>query len=255
MKSKRSGRRVAEIARRNRPGDRKSATGQIDRQRAGGRGCFEIEFQCYGEDRQEELEEFFILSDLTIEQAKEASASVTKTRYAKCARCWRHRAYVGKSKAHPDLCDRCEGVITRRRQNGQARHEIHFFSLAAPLSARSSDQELVLLTISARRTACGYPRIFSTLFTSRTPARPSVRSRTTTLFSSGSLSWRLLFVLILLLRRDRTTGQMARCFARAAACRRSGKSDRSSALRARDRFSTFRSACSVRASLASFQCS
>jgi isoleucyl-tRNA synthetase len=60
----------------------------------------------------DELEEFFILSDLTIEQAKEASASVTKTPYAKCARCWRHREYVGKSKAHPDLCDRCEKVVS-----------------------------------------------------------------------------------------------------------------------------------------------
>jgi isoleucyl-tRNA synthetase len=59
-----------------------------------------------------ELEEFFILSDLTIEQAKEASASVTKTPYAKCARCWRHREYVGKSKTHPDLCDRCEKVVS-----------------------------------------------------------------------------------------------------------------------------------------------
>jgi isoleucyl-tRNA synthetase len=62
----------------------------------------------------EELEEFFILSDLTIEQGKEASASVTKTPYQKCARCWRHRAYVGKSKAHPDLCDRCESVVANR---------------------------------------------------------------------------------------------------------------------------------------------
>jgi isoleucyl-tRNA synthetase len=60
----------------------------------------------------EELEEFFILSDLTIEQGKEASASVMKTTYKKCARCWRHRAYVGKSKTHPDLCDRCESVIS-----------------------------------------------------------------------------------------------------------------------------------------------
>ena len=59
-----------------------------------------------------ELEEFFILSDLTIEQAREASASVTKTPYAKCARCWRHREYVGKSKTHPDLCDRCEEVVS-----------------------------------------------------------------------------------------------------------------------------------------------
>jgi isoleucyl-tRNA synthetase len=59
----------------------------------------------------EELEEFFIVSDLTIEQAKEASASVTKTLYKKCARCWRHRPTVGTSKAHPDLCDRCESAV------------------------------------------------------------------------------------------------------------------------------------------------
>jgi isoleucyl-tRNA synthetase len=59
----------------------------------------------------EELEEFFIVSDLTIHQAKEASASVTKTPYAKCARCWRYRPAVGASKAHPDLCDRCESVV------------------------------------------------------------------------------------------------------------------------------------------------
>jgi len=59
----------------------------------------------------EELEEFFIVSDLTIHKAKEASALVTKTPYKKCARCWRHRPTVGTSTAHPDLCDRCEGVV------------------------------------------------------------------------------------------------------------------------------------------------
>ncbi len=59
----------------------------------------------------EELEEFFIVSDLTIHQAKEASASVAKTSYNKCARCWRHRPTVGTSKKHPDLCDRCESVV------------------------------------------------------------------------------------------------------------------------------------------------
>src|SRR5437667_1388272 len=59
----------------------------------------------------EELEEFFILSDLTIRQAEQASASVTKTAYKKCARCWRHRPAVGTSKEHPDLCDRCESVV------------------------------------------------------------------------------------------------------------------------------------------------
>jgi isoleucyl-tRNA synthetase len=60
----------------------------------------------------EELEEFFILSDLTVRQTDEASASVTKTAYKKCARCWRHRPAVGTSKEHPDLCDRCESVVT-----------------------------------------------------------------------------------------------------------------------------------------------
>src|SRR5947207_9187261 len=60
----------------------------------------------------EELEEFFIVGDLTIQQAKKASASVTKTPYKKCARCWRHRPTVGASKAHPDLCDRCESVVS-----------------------------------------------------------------------------------------------------------------------------------------------
>jgi isoleucyl-tRNA synthetase len=68
----------------------------------------------------EELEEFFILSDLTIEQAKEASASVTKTPYQKCARCWRHRPSVGTSAAHPELCDRCEAVVARIDKEGIA---------------------------------------------------------------------------------------------------------------------------------------
>jgi isoleucyl-tRNA synthetase len=61
----------------------------------------------------EELEEFFILSDLTIRKADELSAYVSKTAYKKCARCWRHRPAVGTSRAHPDLCDRCENVVTR----------------------------------------------------------------------------------------------------------------------------------------------
>jgi isoleucyl-tRNA synthetase len=71
---------------------------------------------------QEELEEFFIVSDLTIHQAKQASASVTKTPYEKCARCWRHRPSVGASKAHPNLCDRCESVVEANRS--RVTHEI-----------------------------------------------------------------------------------------------------------------------------------
>ena len=66
----------------------------------------------------EELEEFFILSDLTIHQAKEASASVTKTSFQKCARCWRHWPTVGASKAYPDLCDRCAEVVSAVAKQG-----------------------------------------------------------------------------------------------------------------------------------------
>jgi isoleucyl-tRNA synthetase len=61
----------------------------------------------------DELEEFFILSDLTMQPATEASAVVAKTAHKKCARCWRHRASVGASAAYPDLCDRCEAVVRR----------------------------------------------------------------------------------------------------------------------------------------------
>src|SRR3989440_867986 len=62
----------------------------------------------------EELEEFFILSDLTLQPGKEPAASISKTAYQKCARCWRHRPTVGKSAKHRDLCDRCEAVVEKR---------------------------------------------------------------------------------------------------------------------------------------------
>ncbi|MEP7071655.1 MAG: isoleucine--tRNA ligase [Verrucomicrobiota bacterium] len=58
-----------------------------------------------------EVEEFFILSDLTVEEADEASVAVDRTAFGKCARCWRHRESVGQSARHPDLCDRCEEVV------------------------------------------------------------------------------------------------------------------------------------------------
>ncbi len=60
----------------------------------------------------EDLEEFFILSDLQLEQAETPSVSISRTPHLKCARCWRHRAAVGKSAAHPELCERCESVVT-----------------------------------------------------------------------------------------------------------------------------------------------
>ncbi|MGI8437271.1 MAG: class I tRNA ligase family protein, partial [Chthoniobacterales bacterium] len=62
----------------------------------------------------EELEEFFILSDLQLEAAEEPSASIAKTPNKKCARCWRYRSTVGTIAAHSDLCDRCSEVVEPR---------------------------------------------------------------------------------------------------------------------------------------------
>ena len=61
--------------------------------------------------REQELEEFFILSDLTLAAGPETKSSLVRTAHKKCARCWRHRAHVGTSAAHPELCDRCEKVV------------------------------------------------------------------------------------------------------------------------------------------------
>jgi isoleucyl-tRNA synthetase len=59
-----------------------------------------------------DLEEFFILSDLTLAKGTEMKASIVPTAYPECARCWRHRTTVGADPAHPDLCDRCAEVVS-----------------------------------------------------------------------------------------------------------------------------------------------
>ncbi|MDQ2868871.1 MAG: isoleucine--tRNA ligase [Verrucomicrobiota bacterium] len=66
----------------------------------------------------EELEEFFILSDLVLEHGAEPAARIEKTPYAKCSRCWRHREAVGKSAVFPELCDRCESVVAGKSRQG-----------------------------------------------------------------------------------------------------------------------------------------
>jgi isoleucyl-tRNA synthetase len=64
-------------------------------------------------EMQAEVEEFFILSELHLEPGTETAATLTRTEYKRCERCWRHREYVGKSSNHPDLCDRCEAVVAQ----------------------------------------------------------------------------------------------------------------------------------------------
>lgn len=58
-----------------------------------------------------ELEELFVLSDLTFGEGTENAVEVLKTPHARCERCWRHRAEVGQSAAHPTLCSRCEDAV------------------------------------------------------------------------------------------------------------------------------------------------
>ncbi len=60
-----------------------------------------------------DAEEFFILSDLQIQETATAApvARVTRTSYKKCLRCWRHLPGIGQNTAHPDLCVRCAGVL------------------------------------------------------------------------------------------------------------------------------------------------
>lgn len=64
------------------------------------------------QSREAELEELFILSDLTLVASDETSARVVRTTRPKCARCWRHRESVGEHPAHPELCDRCAVVVS-----------------------------------------------------------------------------------------------------------------------------------------------
>jgi isoleucyl-tRNA synthetase len=59
-----------------------------------------------------ELEELFILSDLTLVAGDETTARVVRTRHQKCARCWRHRSSVGQNASHPELCERCAQVVS-----------------------------------------------------------------------------------------------------------------------------------------------
>ncbi len=56
-----------------------------------------------------ELEEFFIISELELVAGSEAAAKVIKSGRTQCARCWRYDATTGNTK--PDLCDRCAQAL------------------------------------------------------------------------------------------------------------------------------------------------
>ncbi len=65
-------------------------------------------------ERQSELEEFLILSDLKIRAGADWKVEVERTPRQRCERCWRHREEVGQSAVHPGLCGRCEEAVSAR---------------------------------------------------------------------------------------------------------------------------------------------
>jgi isoleucyl-tRNA synthetase len=70
------------------------------------------EFNSLIEDR-ESVGEFLILSDFTVEslQGFLIKATVTRTSFQKCQRCWRHLPDIGVNAKHPALCGRCAEVV------------------------------------------------------------------------------------------------------------------------------------------------
>ena len=58
-----------------------------------------------------ELDEIFVISDLTLEESTSFSIEVSKTSNARCERCWRYREDVGSHAAYPTLCGRCANVL------------------------------------------------------------------------------------------------------------------------------------------------
>jgi isoleucyl-tRNA synthetase len=59
----------------------------------------------------EELAEFFIVSELKVELG-EPGALLVRSEHKGCARCWRFLPGVGTIAAHPDLCDRCAHAVS-----------------------------------------------------------------------------------------------------------------------------------------------
>ena len=64
------------------------------------------------EEAKNELEEFFIVSEVHFVPGPEVAASLAKSPHAGCARCWRFLPSVGQIAAQADLCDRCAEAVT-----------------------------------------------------------------------------------------------------------------------------------------------
>jgi isoleucyl-tRNA synthetase len=59
----------------------------------------------------EDLGRLFLVSELEIKSGSAVKAEISRAAGEKCARCWTHSTYVGKSSKYSDLCDRCVEAI------------------------------------------------------------------------------------------------------------------------------------------------
>jgi isoleucyl-tRNA synthetase len=62
------------------------------------------------------LPAYLLVAEVTLDGPAPAAGDawgvrVTRTAFARCERCWNHRATVGVSPAHPTLCDRCVAAL------------------------------------------------------------------------------------------------------------------------------------------------
>ena len=63
-------------------------------------------YRAYTANEHAELEEFLIISELTLSSATTLGARVTKSTLAQCPRCWRHQALTAK-----EVCARCDEAL------------------------------------------------------------------------------------------------------------------------------------------------
>ncbi len=114
-----------------------------------------------------ELDEIFVISDLTLEESTNFSVEVSKTSNARCERCWRYREDVGSHAAYPTLCGRCANVLAEAAVRPSERisrrlalnHEALAARLAAPLHFGSAHESAGPWPHFDRRDDPGHPGV------------------------------------------------------------------------------------------------
>ena len=62
-------------------------------------------------DKEELLQEVFIVSAVEVKEANELKIDVTPAEGEKCERCWMYSTTVGEDKENPTICHRCSEAL------------------------------------------------------------------------------------------------------------------------------------------------